>query len=101
MARTAPPPIVAGSHDPLLDWALRESGSGLATYYDGSFDGLTRLKDRTAQAAALHIHEDDGFNSRPCATIWVRPRLFCMKSRNGSAGCCWHPVSPVSRALVI
>ncbi|WP_282118660.1 helix-turn-helix transcriptional regulator [Ruegeria atlantica] len=58
------PPIVAGSHDPLLDWALRESGSGLATYYDGSFDGLTRLKDRNAQAAALHIHEDGGFNTR-------------------------------------
>jgi molybdate-binding protein len=58
------PPIVAGSHDPLLDWALRESGSGLATYYDGSFDGLTRLKDRSAQAAALHIHEDGGFNTR-------------------------------------
>ncbi len=58
------PPIVAGSHDPLLDWALRESGSGLATYYDGSFDGLNRLKDRSAQAAALHIHEDDGFNTQ-------------------------------------
>ncbi|KUJ85777.1 excisionase [Ruegeria marisrubri] len=56
------PPIVAGSHDPLLDWALRESGSGLATYYDGSFDGLDRLKTRSAQAAALHIHEEDGFN---------------------------------------
>ncbi len=56
------PPIIAGSHDPLLDWALRESGSGLATYYDGSFDGLNRLKNRTAQAAALHIHEEDGFN---------------------------------------
>ena len=57
------PPIVAGSHDPLLDWALRESGSGLATYYDGSFDGLNRLADRSAQAAALHIHEDGGFNT--------------------------------------
>ena len=56
------PPIVAGSHDPLLDWALRESGSGLATYYDGSFDGLIRLADRSAQAAALHIHEPDNFN---------------------------------------
>ncbi len=57
------PPIVAGSHDPLLDWALRESGSGLATYYDGSFDGLTRLSNRSAQATALHIHETGGFNS--------------------------------------
>ncbi|MFY2826247.1 substrate-binding domain-containing protein [Ruegeria sp. MALMAid1280] len=58
------PPIVAGSHDPLLDWALRESGSGLATYYDGSFDGLNRLKVRSAQAAVLHIHEKDGFNTQ-------------------------------------
>ncbi len=57
------PPIVAGSHDPLLDWALRESGSGLATYYDGSFDGLRRLADRGAQAAVLHIHEPGGFNT--------------------------------------
>ncbi|WP_037307346.1 helix-turn-helix transcriptional regulator [Ruegeria halocynthiae] len=58
------PPIVAGSHDPLLDWALRESGSGLATYYDGSFDGMIRLKERSAQAAALHIHEEQGFNTQ-------------------------------------
>lgn len=57
------PPILAGSHDPLLDWALRESGAGLATYYDGSFDGLDRLAARKAQAAALHIHEEGGFNS--------------------------------------
>ena len=32
-------PVVAGSHDPLLDWALRESGSGLATFFDGSLCG--------------------------------------------------------------
>lgn len=57
------PPILAGSHDPLLDWALRESGSGLATYYDGSFDGIDRFAQRTAQAAALHIHEEIGFNT--------------------------------------
>ena len=56
------PPIIAGSHDPLLDWALRESRSGLASYYDGSFDGLDRLAERQAQAAALHIREDDGWN---------------------------------------
>ncbi|WP_281994747.1 helix-turn-helix transcriptional regulator [Ruegeria faecimaris] len=64
VAEPSLPPIVAGSHDPLLDWALRESGSGLATYYDGSFDGLNRLKERSAQAAALHIHETDGFNTQ-------------------------------------
>ena len=57
------PEIVAGSHDPLLDWALRESGSGLASFYDGSHDGLARLAARQAQAVGLHIREDDGFNT--------------------------------------
>ncbi len=56
------PPIIAGSHDPLLDWALRESRSELASFYDGSYDGLERLAARTAQAAGLHIREDGGWN---------------------------------------
>lgn len=56
------PPIIAGSHDPLLDWALRESRSGLASFYDGSYDGLDRLAARSAQAAGLHIREDEGWN---------------------------------------
>ncbi|MCB1342737.1 MAG: helix-turn-helix transcriptional regulator [Pseudooceanicola sp.] len=56
------PPIVAGSHDPLLDWALRESRSGLASFYDGSYDGLTKLATRSALAAGLHIREVDGWN---------------------------------------
>ena len=29
LAQAPAPPIVGGSHDPLLEWALRESGSGL------------------------------------------------------------------------
>lgn len=56
------PPIIAGSHDPLLDWALRESRSGLASFYDGSYDGLARLAARAALAAGLHIREADGWN---------------------------------------
>src|ERR1041385_9123699 len=34
-ARAAPPAIVAGSHDPLPEWALCGSGSGLATLAGG------------------------------------------------------------------
>ncbi|RVT86687.1 helix-turn-helix domain-containing protein [Rhodobacteraceae bacterium CCMM004] len=56
------PPIVAGSHDPLLDWALRDSGAGLAGYFDGSHDGLDRLSARQAQAAGLHIREAEDWN---------------------------------------
>ena len=43
MTRPEPAPIVAGSHDPLLEWALRESGSGLATLAVGSEAGLARF----------------------------------------------------------
>jgi excisionase family DNA binding protein len=57
------PNVFAGSHDPLLDWALRESGSGLAAFFDGSHDGLTRLLDRQAIACSLHIHQKDGWNT--------------------------------------
>src|SRR5258705_2838292 len=38
------PPIVGGSHDPLLEWALRESASQLASLPEGSETGLARLR---------------------------------------------------------
>ena len=53
----ARPAVVAGSHDPLLDWALRESGSGLATFFDGSLSGLKRLAEGGAVAAGMHVYE--------------------------------------------
>jgi excisionase family DNA binding protein len=56
------PDIIAGSHDPLLDWAARESGSGLATLFDGSFGGLDRFKASQAALSGLHIPEKDGWN---------------------------------------
>ena len=54
------PAVVAGSHDPLLDWAIRESGSGLATIFDGSLDGISRLAAGQAAAAGLHVIEPGG-----------------------------------------
>jgi excisionase family DNA binding protein len=62
--RTAPPPILAGSHDPLLDWAVRQSGCGLALRAGGSLDGLMALALHEACAAAVHIPDPDtgGFN---------------------------------------
>lgn len=58
------PPIVLGSHDPLLDWAIRQSRCGFATYYDGSLDGLDRFVRGEGVAAGLHIHDvpSDGWN---------------------------------------
>jgi excisionase family DNA binding protein len=51
------PLVLAGSHDPLLDWALRESGSGIATFFDGSLDGLQRLTHGDCIAAGLHVYD--------------------------------------------
>ena len=56
MTRAEPAPIVAGSHDPLLDWVLRESGSGLATLAIGSEAGFARFLAGDSIAAAIHLH---------------------------------------------
>lgn len=63
-ALRALPPVVAGSHDPLLEWAIRESGCGLASYFDGSLDGLERVASGRAIGAGMHVFEpeQDGFN---------------------------------------
>ena len=55
-----PPPVLVGSHDPLLDWALRESGCGIASFCDGSLDGLARLARGEAVMAGVHLAEAEG-----------------------------------------
>ncbi len=57
----SPPPVIAGSHDPLLDWSARESRCGLAILVDGSTGGVHRLLSGEAVAAAVHlINRDNG-----------------------------------------
>ncbi len=57
-------PVFVGSHDPLLEWALRESRAGLASYFDGSLDGVERFAARDAIALGLHVYSpsDGGWN---------------------------------------
>jgi excisionase family DNA binding protein len=57
--RPDPPPILAGSHDPLLDWAVRQSGCGLALRAGGSLDGLAALAEGEALVAAMHLRDPD------------------------------------------
>jgi len=57
-APQAAPPVCAGSHDPLLEWSLRESGCGLAMMPGGSLDGLGRLAAGEAMVAGLHVYDD-------------------------------------------
>lgn len=54
------PAVIVGSHDPLLEWALRESRSGLACLFDSSEDGLARFKEGDALATGLHIYTAKG-----------------------------------------
>ncbi|MCC5858330.1 MAG: helix-turn-helix transcriptional regulator [Ectothiorhodospiraceae bacterium] len=58
------PPVLAGSQDPLLDWALRESGSELAQLCHGSGDGVQRLLAGDAMLAGIHVRhaEDASYN---------------------------------------
>ena len=60
LARGPAPPIVGGSQDPLLEWVLRESGSGLASLPEGSEAGLRRLARNEVAMAAIHLHRIDG-----------------------------------------
>ncbi len=71
-ARVAPSPprssegqrplVAAGGHDPLLEWALRESRSGIAGFFDGALDGLQRAQAGDCIAAGLHIPEGKDWN---------------------------------------
>jgi excisionase family DNA binding protein len=63
LSRAEPAPIVAGSHDPLLEWALRESGCGLATLAVGSEAGLARFLAGEAIAAGMHLHALDSLEA--------------------------------------
>lgn len=56
VAPAAAPPVIAGSHDLLLEWAARESGCGLALLNEGSERGLERLAAGEAQIASIHLH---------------------------------------------
>jgi len=57
------PGVFLGSHDPLLDWALRQSRCGLATLFDGSADGLERFANAEGMAAGLHMFDPEAGDS--------------------------------------
>lgn len=58
------PAVLAGSHDPLLDWAVRDSDCGLATLLNGSTDGLDRFEEGSAALSGLHIPDSKAWNIR-------------------------------------
>jgi molybdate-binding protein len=59
MGHADAPLIVGGSQDVLLEWSLRESGSGLATLVEGTESGVGRVLRGEAIAAAIHFHTEN------------------------------------------
>lgn len=58
------PPVIVGSHDPLLEWAVRTSECGLGIMPGGSLDGVKRFSEGQAVACGMHILDitDGGYN---------------------------------------
>lgn len=54
-AATPAPRVIAGSHDPFLEWCVSTSGCGLALLTGGSLDGLERLAAGQAAACGIHV----------------------------------------------
>lgn len=69
------PPIVGGSHDPLLEWALRQSNAGLALLAEGSEAGLDRLERNEVAAAAIHLHGEGDDEAANVAGVAARAGL--------------------------
>lgn len=88
------PEVMAGGHDLLLEWALRESRCGIAALLDGALDGMARFRAHGCLAAGLHIPEGDlnawnvtaveeAFGNEPVVLIeWAKRRrgLMCRPS---------------------
>lgn len=72
-----PPPIVGGSHDPLLQWSLVESRAGLAILPEGSKTGYRRFLKGEVIAAAIHFHDlDDPEKDANPAVVAREPALY-------------------------
>ena len=59
MSAVERPPVVAGSHDPLLEWSVRESECDLAIMCNGSLDGVNRFAQGKAYCCGLHVFDPD------------------------------------------
>ena len=51
------PNVLLGSHDPLLELAIKHSKSGIAMSFDGSIQGIDRFKSNQGIASGLHIYD--------------------------------------------
>ena len=67
---------MAGGHNLLLEWALRESRSGIAAFLDGALDGLNRAAAGECVAAA----------NAYSGGLWLECRLGRCTIQQGTVG---------------
>jgi putative molybdopterin biosynthesis protein len=70
------PNVLAGSQDPLLDWAIHASGCGLATLCNGSADGLAQFESGAAALSGIHLPEEDGWNVTSVDAMGLRDAVL-------------------------
>ena len=95
-AVSAPRPLViVGSHDPLLEWALRESRCGLASYFDSSLDGLARFAEGAGIATGLHLYDPDtdSWNRQAVKQRFARERVVLVEWARRARGIILKPSS--------
>ncbi|HWS74581.1 MAG TPA: helix-turn-helix transcriptional regulator [Quisquiliibacterium sp.] len=91
-----PPATIAGSHDPLLERAVRESACGFALATVGSVDGLERLAARGACASLIHIPNtaSEGFNDEVVRQRLGRLPVVCLHWARREQGLIVAPGNP-------
>ena len=87
------PAVLLGSHDPLLDWAVRQSRSGLALRSDGSLDGLVRFRAGEGVATGLHLRDPGGetWNLARVAEVADGMDAVLIAWSRRTRGLCWRP----------
>ena len=95
LRRKTRPDVLVGSHDPLLEWALVASKSGISSLFETSQGGLSRFKEGGAICAGTHLFspDDESWNvplvlqdvefRRAVLVEWARRRRgFVVRSGN-------------------
>jgi excisionase family DNA binding protein len=73
--------VMSGSHDPLLEWAIRESGCGLAMQFDGSLGGLDVFEKHKSLASGLHMLNPnaEAWNTHAVQTRFSKSNVVLLK----------------------
>ena len=96
------PNILLGSHDPLLELAIKQSKSGIAMSFDGSTEGLGRFKLNQGIASGLHIYDSDlkSWNVPIVKTNLARQDFVLMEWAKRDRGFIYKPKDKIKKTSI-